>query len=471
MASSTPWWHGYAPSTMTVRAAIYARISDDRSGAGLGVQRQEQDCRTLADRLGWEVGEVYVDNDLSAYDRRKKRPAWLRLLADLEAGTVTAVLAWHPDRMYRQSRELLDLIDLCDRGRVQVQTVTAGEVDLSTPAGRAVAKTIAAWNEYESEQKGERQRAKYRQLAEAGEMGNGGQRPFGYTRRRTALVPTEAAVLLQAYRSVAAGASLRSVVLDLNQGGHTTTTGRPWTVQALRHNLLSGRNAGLREHRGVIVGPAVWPAVVDRETWETVKAILTDPARKAGRPEPGRKYLLTGLLFCGLCGHRLRPSKMAEAQRVSCPPAQEGGCSGILIKYGPVEEFVTDAVLSRVEYLDAQPADHSAETLALQTAIERDEARLDALAAAYADDEDVDPLEMRAAGARLRSRLAENRRALAGLQQAPRASLKGARDAWPGWDLDRRRALVVEVLERIDVAPAVRGRKWADMGRLTLVWR
>ena len=47
-------------------AAIYARISRDREGAGLGVERQEADCRALAERLGWDVVAVYVDNDISA---------------------------------------------------------------------------------------------------------------------------------------------------------------------------------------------------------------------------------------------------------------------------------------------------------------------------------------------------------------------------------------------------------------------
>jgi DNA invertase Pin-like site-specific DNA recombinase len=49
-----------------VRAAVYVRISSDRVGAGLGVARQEEDCRGLYDRLGWQVARVYSDNDVSA---------------------------------------------------------------------------------------------------------------------------------------------------------------------------------------------------------------------------------------------------------------------------------------------------------------------------------------------------------------------------------------------------------------------
>ena len=65
--------------TMPNRAAIYCRISDDRAGAGLGVARQEADCRKLAEDRGLTVTQVYVDNDLSAYSG-KPRPGYKALL-------------------------------------------------------------------------------------------------------------------------------------------------------------------------------------------------------------------------------------------------------------------------------------------------------------------------------------------------------------------------------------------------------
>lgn len=60
----------------TGRAATYTRISRDEEGLGLGVARQEQDCRALAERQGWQVVEpIYCDNDISASTRsRKPRP-------------------------------------------------------------------------------------------------------------------------------------------------------------------------------------------------------------------------------------------------------------------------------------------------------------------------------------------------------------------------------------------------------------
>jgi site-specific DNA recombinase len=46
-----------------MKAGIYTRISDDTEGEGLGVARQEQDCRALCERKGWTVADVYPDND------------------------------------------------------------------------------------------------------------------------------------------------------------------------------------------------------------------------------------------------------------------------------------------------------------------------------------------------------------------------------------------------------------------------
>jgi DNA invertase Pin-like site-specific DNA recombinase len=48
-------------ATKTLRAAVYCRISRDAEQEGLGVARQEEDCRKLASREGFTVTNVYVD--------------------------------------------------------------------------------------------------------------------------------------------------------------------------------------------------------------------------------------------------------------------------------------------------------------------------------------------------------------------------------------------------------------------------
>lgn len=85
---------------------------------------------------------MYADKDMSAYSG-KPRPAWERLNSDIGAGPVDAIASWHVDRLTRSPRELEDVIDLHDGHGVQLATRT-GEIDLSTPTGRLIARTVGA---------------------------------------------------------------------------------------------------------------------------------------------------------------------------------------------------------------------------------------------------------------------------------------------------------------------------------------
>ncbi|MBM6669138.1 recombinase family protein, partial [Lacrimispora saccharolytica] len=80
--------------------------------------------------------------------------------------------------------------------------------------------------------------------------------------------PTEAAVIRECARRVIDGHSLNSVRKWLDGQGLTTSTGRPWSLQALRIMLMSGRIAGLREHRRQVVSRAVWEPIITVEQHE-----------------------------------------------------------------------------------------------------------------------------------------------------------------------------------------------------------
>ncbi|GAA3127536.1 hypothetical protein GCM10010466_17920 [Planomonospora alba] len=214
------------------RAAIYCRISQDRAGAGLGVARQEDDCRALIERRGWQVAGIYSDNDVSAYSG-SPRPAWRRLLADIEAGAIDAIVCWHVDRLTRSPRELEDVIDLADRRGIELATVT-GEIDLATPTGRLIARMLGAAARHEAEHKAERQKRQRRQNAEAGKVSGGGMRPYGYAADRITVIEDEAEVIREAARRVLAGESLASICRDFETRDIRTPSGRYWLPTTLR---------------------------------------------------------------------------------------------------------------------------------------------------------------------------------------------------------------------------------------------
>ncbi|WP_183069059.1 recombinase family protein [Streptomyces sp. gCLA4] len=89
-----------------------------------------------------------------------------------------AVVCWHTDRLVRVTKDLERVIAL----GVNVHAARAGHLDLSTPAGRAVARTVTAWATYEGEQKAERQALANLQAAKAGKPYTAGIRPSGTAR-------------------------------------------------------------------------------------------------------------------------------------------------------------------------------------------------------------------------------------------------------------------------------------------------
>ena len=290
-------------TTEARKAAIYARISQDREGAGVGVQRQIDECRELADRLGLDVVAVRSDNDLSAFTG-KPRPGYAELLSDITSGRVGVVLAWHTDRLHRSPRELEEYITACAARGVTTQTVQAGLLDLSTPSGRMTARIIGAVARQESEHKGERVRAARRQRVVAGGFG-GGPRPFGFEADGVTVKADEAAEIVKATDAILAGAGLRSVVLDLNRRKVSTSLGaEKWQARTIKDILLRPRNAGLNVYRGEIVGRGEWDPIVPNRSggrWSRCS-----PIRRAGpaRPSSGTSVGSAPACTCAGCAAR-----------------------------------------------------------------------------------------------------------------------------------------------------------------------
>jgi site-specific DNA recombinase len=460
-----------------VRAGVYARISSDREGDNLAISRQLADCERLAKRRGWTVVERYVDSDISAYSG-KRRPEYLRMLDDVDAGTVQAVLVYHADRLHRHPRELEDFIDLCQRTKTKIATVS-GDLDLSTHEGQLLARITGAVARKESDDKSRRIRRKHEELAVAGKVSGGGTRPYGYDADKRTIRPDEAAVVRDCARGVLAGDSLRSICSDLNERGVSTVTGKPWTSQTLRRMLMSPRISGQREHRGEIVAKAEWPAIITPRQTQRLQAKLGDPERRTNRAS--RRYLLTRLLRCSHCRGTLvaRPRDDGRRRYVCASGPGFGGCGKTTVIADPVEQFIAEAVLHRLETprlpeaRKRTPSD--AKGAEWQTEIEARQGQLDELATLWAEGE-ITRGEWMKARTPIEQRLTTAKKKLAALNRTAVLlpfieDAKLLREQWQTMTLSRQHQIVAATLQHIEVRPALRGRNRFDESRLRPVWR
>ncbi|KZS72308.1 serine recombinase [Mycobacterium kansasii] len=444
--------------------------------------RQLEDCRKLASDRGWPVGDEYVDNDVSAFSGRPRRE-YGRMLADLKSGARDAVIVYNLDRLHRRPVELEEFVALCESVGVRdVATVTA-DIDLGNDDGLFMARIFAAFAAKESGRKSARIRRKMLQNAEQG-LPHGSVRPFGYEDDKITVRESEASVVREMVDHYLAGQSIRSLTLWLNECGIAPAVAKSWQTSAVRQILCSGRIAGLREHRGEVIGPAAWPAIITPAERDRVLARMA--ARALTKTRAARTYLLSGMLRCGRCGNRLfsqarHVNPDNRVRRYVCLKGPDhGGCGRLTVVAEPVEGVLTGAVLTRLDspHLAKALAGQShpdRDVAALAAAVEADQARLDELAALYADGA-VSAREWIAARDPITARISHARREIAAATDTTAVyELAGTggilREQWPDLELGRQQAIIKAVLDHAVIAAGTPGSRSLDINRVQPHWR
>ncbi len=134
-----------------MRAALYARVSTTDQQT----ENQLAELRTYAAARGWTI-EEYIDHGISG--AKDRRPALDRLVADATRRRFDVLVVWRLDRLGRNLRHLVGLIE--DLHALGIAFVSLGEgIDATTPAGKLQLHVLAALAEFERGRIAERVRA------------------------------------------------------------------------------------------------------------------------------------------------------------------------------------------------------------------------------------------------------------------------------------------------------------------------
>lgn len=451
-----------------MRAFVYLRQSLDRAGTSAAVDRQREDCLKLCADRGWEVVNVYADNDVSA-SSRKPRPQYVKMLAAVERGEAEVIVAWHVDRLTRKITDLEHLIELAQANGLRIATVT-GDLDLSTDAGRLVGRILASVARGEVERKGARQKRAQQQAAQQGRPA-GGRRPFGYASDGTTVNEAEAKHIRAAYQTLLEGASLKSIARYWNDRDLATTAGNPWRHDNVRGVLLNPRYAGKRTYRGEVVGPATWPALVDEDTHGAAVALLSLPERRT-TATTARKYLLPAIALCWKCGSDVATGHTRHGKRVYVCRANK--CISRAAQ--PVDELVEAVMVARlsrpdaIELLSTREAPDLAVHKAKAVAIRE---RLDDLATGL--EEGILTLAaVRKSSDRLRAELRAVEARMHDATHAdvltPLVTADDAQVAWDACDLAQKRT-AIDALMTITLLAPKRGRQEFDPHSVRIEWK
>lgn len=460
-----------------IRADIYVRISQDLTGEEQGVARQEESCRQLAADLGMEVRHVWTDNDLSATKKNVVRPDFEAMLASKPE----AIICWHTDRLIRVTKDLEKVIEL----GVNVHAVMAGHLDLSTPAGRAVARTVTAWATYEGEQKAERQKLANQQAAAQGRPYTAGIRPFGYGDDHMTIVAEEAAAIVEGANMILAGESLSAVARKWSSAGlqsprSKAADAKAWTLRGVKKVLTSPRYVGQSTYLGEVMGKAQWPPILDPDVHYGVVAILNNPERFSGGRRTGRvaATLLAGIGQCGYDGC----DDTVNGRGYRGVPVYGCSLTHTRTPRSIADDRASKATLARLMFpdflgqiLSSQNAHDGASSAGLQAEADELRKRLDGLAMAYAEGA-ISLSQMTAGSGALQKKLEAIDAELvssAGIPPLdPVKGVAGLIEGWPGLPLPTRRAWV-DFCCVVTLNPA-KGRHLSSMttdDHVTIEWR
>ncbi|HYN35946.1 MAG TPA: recombinase family protein [Actinomycetota bacterium] len=310
-----------AADASPLATAIYCRISQDGEGSGLGVSRQEEDCRELAERRGWLVAGIYVDNDVSAYSG-KIRPQYRQMLQDIRDGVIDGLIVWHLDRLHRRPMELEEFFEICDRAGLRYMASVSGDIDLSTDDGRFHARILGAVARKESDDKSRRIKRKHVELAKEGRHLGGVGVPLGYSyepaTKELSIEPAQAEIVRLIFDRFLQGFGLRQIAREVEERRVIGKRGRKrWTNGAITKILDNPTYAAYRHYQGELT-EGNWEPLIAPEEWRRAQALRE--AAKAATPALNRKgkgkSLLSALLFCE-CGEAMWRDTYASADHRS----------------------------------------------------------------------------------------------------------------------------------------------------------
>src|SRR5579859_3076293 len=197
------------PDNGPVRAALYCRMSVADMGDVEKVERQEEDCRQVCERMGWEPAEAFVDNNRSAWQINRKRPRWDAMLEGVADGRFDAIVVYHGDRLIRQPFDLEKLLSLASERGIRLASPT-GTKNLDSADDRFVLRIEAAQACRESDNISRRTRRAKQARREQGVATLGRTRAFG-READGSICEAEAAAIRDVFARLVAGETKSSL--------------------------------------------------------------------------------------------------------------------------------------------------------------------------------------------------------------------------------------------------------------------
>ncbi|MBC7523023.1 MAG: recombinase family protein [Flavobacterium sp.] len=316
-----------------MKLGVYCRISRLKDGNDLSIEDQKQKGIAKSDELNLPF-ELYIDEGLSgAAEKISDRPEFERLLGDVSSGELTHVFCYDQSRLERSPQMRFVITDLFKKNNIVFITQMGGVENLDDPQQQFFGDLLSVINKFHVTTTKLKVKSALRIRVKAGKTR--GILPYGFTKDENDVMiidEVEAVTVKRIFALSLEGIGTRTISETLNDEGVLTrynTIGSgtvsvknkytgiistrekkdvKWAPNTITNILKNPIYKGERTYSGILTKV---PAIFDAIYWDKVNYHLPLNRNNAGKKVEYR-YLLKGLLRCGLCGRNMYGKKRLD---------------------------------------------------------------------------------------------------------------------------------------------------------------
>ncbi len=349
------------------KAALYIRVSTDTQyEEGYSVDAQKEKLEAYCKIKDITDYDCYIDGGWSGSNI--DRPEMKRLISDITQDKISAVIVYKLDRLSRSQKDTIFLLeDVFNPHNCDFISLNEN-FDTTSPYGKAMIGILSVFAQLERENIRERTRMGMYERVKSGLWMGGDGIPFGYDydKAKGILVPNEHAE------------DVRQIFDLYIEGYSTTRLAKMFDVASDRHitQILDRITyLGKIQYKGEIF-EGQHEAIIDEQTF---KRVQIERQKRSTKNVITSSYLLTGLLYCGKCGAKMRYQRWGKNLKIYCYSQQtskpnlvkDPDCDNTRYNAEEVETEVLRALFDVTDGMVAQSRPLTQKTTAVQSLQER----------------------------------------------------------------------------------------------------